>query len=390
MQKFLNKSNSYNFYKNNYNKLNKEYETLNKNYKKINKKNKKLKKKNKKLRRSLDFTSNEKDAIIKIKEKAQVEIGKITKPKILEKLKNNEYNDLTISIKSPNPVKSRHWGDYFFALEVKESLDKLGFNTVIHERDFWYDNEDNVDISILLRGLDEYAPNFDEINVMWNISHPELVKNEEYEKYDIVFVASESYSEILNERLDTIVEPLLQCTNPNTFYEYEDYRYYEDILFVGVTRDVFRQIVKDCIDTNHEISVYGKGWEKFIDEKSIKGEFIDNKELYRHYSSCKILLNDHWEDMRILDFPSNRLFDALACGAFIISDEFSSAESLFEGSIVTYKDSQDLDQKIEYYLNNDNERKLKAKKGKELVLKYHTFDNRIDTMINELKTIKLN
>ena len=42
------------------------------------------------------------------------------------------------------------------------------------------------------------------------------------------------------------------------------------------------------------------------------------------------------------DFPSNRLFDALSCGTFVISDNIPSANSLFEGSIVTYNDENDL------------------------------------------------
>ena len=129
------------------------------------------------------------------------------------------------------------------------------------------------------------------------------------------------------------------------------------------------------------------GWEKFIDEKFIKGQFIENNELHKYYSSCKILLNDHWEDMRDMDFPSNRLFDALACGAFVISDKIPSAETLFEGNIVTYEDADDLKNKIEYYLVYEEKRKMMAKKGKELVLKNHTFDNRVETILEDLNNL---
>ena len=129
------------------------------------------------------------------------------------------------------------------------------------------------------------------------------------------------------------------------------------------------------------------GWEKFVDEKFIKGQFIENRELHKYYSSCKILLNDHWEDMKEMDFPSNRLFDALACGTFVISDKIPSAETLFEGTVVTYDGVDDLDKKLEYYLSHDEEREKIAERGKELVLKSHTFDNRADTILNCLKNI---
>ena len=47
--------------------------------------------------------------------------------------------------------------------------------------------------------------------------------------------------------------------------------------------------------------------------------------------------------------------------------------------------SKDLNKKLDYYLNHEDERKIIAEKGKKLVLKNHTFDHRV---IEILKTIK--
>ena len=127
------------------------------------------------------------------------------------------------------------------------------------------------------------------------------------------------------------------------------------------------------------------GWEEFIDEKYVKDYFIPNEELHKYYSSCKILLNDHWDDMMDEDFPSNRLFDALSCGTFVISDNIPSANSLFEGSIVTYNDENDLKEKINYYLTHDDERIKIAKKGQKIVLENHTFDHRIKKILSKKK-----
>ncbi len=365
MEKLLNKSNSYVFYKS-------EYE--------------KLKKENKKLKNNLKKTNMNKKIYSNKSKRAQNKLAKYRKPEILDKIINEKYEELTVAIKSPNPVADRKWGDYFFSHALKKSLEKKGFNVIIQEREHWYDDVD-VDINIVLRGLRNYFINFDEINVMWNISHPDMVSDEEYEKYDIVFIASEKHANILKERLNTQVETLFQCTDPEVFFTHKEDNLCEDILFVGVTRKVYRQIVKDSLEKGHNVSIYGVGWEEFIDEDLIKGEFIPNDELYKYYSSCKILLNDHWEDMRDLDFPSNRLFDALACGTFVISDDIPSAKTLFDGNIVTYRDADDLDEKINYYLNNPQKREELAKKGKEIVLNNHTFDNRVDEIVEALKDI---
>ena len=46
-----------------------------------------------------------------------------------------------------------------------------------------------------------------------------------------------------------------------------------------------------------------------------------------------MVLNDHWPDMRTAGFVSNRLFDAVACGARVITDDLAGIEELFPGSV---------------------------------------------------------
>lgn len=357
--KLLSKSGSYNFYKNNYENLTNQ--------------NKKLKNCNENLSADL--------------KKLKMDFNLKSKNLILNKLENKQYDKLNIAIKSPNPSNARYWGDYFFALALKKAFEKKGFNVYIHEHDFWYSHNQNIDINIILRGLYEYIPNDDEINVMWNIYVPENMELTEYENFDIVFIASEYYANEIENKVDTIVKPLLQCTDPEVFYPEFDEECCEDILFVGVPRGVYREIIKDMMSTNFDVSIYGLRWEDYVDEKYIKGQFIQNEELHKYYSSCKILLNDHLQTMKDLDFPSNRFFDALACGTFIISDKINVAETLFEGTIVTYEGAEDLNNKIEYYLSHDDEREKIAKKGKELVLKNHTFDNRVKSILKCLNKL---
>lgn len=380
IEKILNKSNSYNYYKNNYNVFKKENKKINEKNNRLKNNLKNLKTYNNKLNKDLNDSCEE---IIKLQKK----LGTFSKPQILNKLINEEYSDLTIAIKTPNPVGHHHWGDYFFAVSLKKAFEKKGFNVLIHERENWYDTSVDIDINFFLRGKYEWDPIYDSLNIMWNIYDPEKVTNEEYEKYDICFISSIKHAENLSKNINTVIKPLLQCTDPEIFYPEFDNSLTEDILFVGSTRGVYRDIIKDIMDTDFDVTVYGRGWPEFIENKYVKGSFIPNEELHKYYSSCKILLNDHWETMKELDFPSNRLFDALACGAFVISDKITSAETLFEGNIVTYDDVDDLNGKLKYYLNHEEERKIMAEKGRELVLNNHTFDDRVDEILKHLKTL---
>ena len=54
----------------------------------------------------------------------------------------------------------------------------------------------------------------------------------------------------------------------------------------------------------------------------------------------------------------------------------------FDSKVFNHKD---LDKKVDYYLKNDEKRKELAKKGRELVLKNHTFDSRVLEILSVLK-----
>ncbi len=93
--------------------------------------------------------------------------------------------------------------------------------------------------------------------------------------------------------------------------------------------------------------------------------------------------------MKEKGFISNRIFDALASGAFMISDNIVGIEAVLGDAIVTYTDADDLKEKIDFYLSHPEERLKKSKKGINIVTKEHTFTVRAkqfsDTIQSMLK-----
>ena len=282
----------------------------------------------------------------------------------------------------PRLEEAAEWGDWHMAQALKRALEKLGHGAMVQIMPEWYDKRDgDCDAVIQLRGLDRYRTSSRHVNVMWNISHPEKVGTREYEGYDLVFIASDLHAEVVRKRVATEVAPLLQCTDPGVFYPSFRPEHQTELLFVGNSRKVFRRIIKDLLPTDLRLDIWGTRWEPFVDKKYIRGAHYPNESLRELYSSCGILLNDHWDDMRENGFISNRIFDALACSAFVISDGVAGLESVLPGAVVTYDSPGDLKDKISYYLKNEDEKKAFASKGHDLVLKYHTFDERVRTIV---------
>lgn len=293
-------------------------------------------------------------------------------------------NRAAILICAPVWQKSLQWGDYYFAESLAKSLENRGMRTEIHVRAEWYDVR-GADLTIFLRGTVPYVPGADSVNVIWNISHPDDVTKTELKAFDRVYIASsKTAEEWKNAGIRAACLP--QCTDPEVFTADDLQPRSEQLLFVGNTRGVFRQIIHDLIPTDYRLAIYGNGWEEFLGENpAIRGSFIANDELAKTYRSACILLNDHWTDMKEKGFLSNRIYDALAAGTFVISDEVESMDAELREGIETYRTREDLREKIRYYLEHPEKRREKVDKGRAVVLEKHTFERRADRILSDLQ-----
>ena len=296
---------------------------------------------------------------------------------------------IAIKIGTPTSAVRAEWGDYHFAAAMKRSLDRQGHTTRIDCIDRWNCPETfGDDIVIVLRGLSKYEPRPDHINLIWIISHPDRVTHDELEGFDHVFVASQSYAEKLHAKLDVPTSLLLQCTDPEVFAppsaepdELGESLGSEGIVLVGNSRKKYRRIIRDCVTASIDFRVVGTNWEGIIEEKRILARHISNEELGDFYSRCEIVLNDHWDSMREHGFLSNRLFDAAACGAQILTDHVEGLEEVFGDVVLVYHDSDDLLRLTETAKNT-----LESGRSKRLALSKHvraehSFDARMRTLL---------
>lgn len=294
---------------------------------------------------------------------------------------NNSLNPREIDICGPMPDddSSIFWGDYHFCVALKKALVKLGFSVNIVTREHWYD-ESTAKTVIVLRGVRPYyraALPDGKFLIYWNISHPASISPNELNQANYVFFASQIMQDRFFPDLHVPSAVLPQCTDPEVMSFSGEATLSPELLFVGNSRHVFRRILKDLIPTNHKLVVYGRHWEEFPEvSKYVKSNYLDNDKVSEYYHNAGILLNDHWQDMLEYGIVSNRIFDALASGAFVISDNVAGIHELLGECIVTYTDKEDLHMKIDYYLSHPKERDCIAALGRDLVKKKHTFDVR--------------
>ena len=268
------------------------------------------------------------EALFQLARVAEVALRPVRQELIL-RLRWGKKLSLAIKI-TARPEKREEWGDFHFAESLKDALERRGHRARIDFPAQWYEAPAvKDDVVLVLRGLTAYAPAPGPVNVMWNISHPDQVSYEEYESYDLIFVASLSYPSFLRTVIKTPVLPLLQATDARRFRPWPLLPKTKEILFVGNSRNQFRPIVRWAIQAGLRPTIYGAAWKRFVAKDLVKGRNIDNRSLSMAYARAAVVLNDHWDSMRQFGFVSNRVFDVLASGGSLVSDSMPSIDRIF-------------------------------------------------------------
>ena len=241
-----------------------------------------------------------------------------------------------------------------------------------------------------------------------------LCEAEEEEKPDIVF-AGRLYKENSNEfimqkadkrivkSIEKNIEECLLCWDKNT--------------------SIYGKMKDECVDYFNWINKediwkkYPYISEKFCYEGAVTGKVMANRERIiilntlaekydmRFYTDCeeteglspkvKIMPPLGYEDISKVYYNSKininitlhsietgipqRVFDVMAAGGFMLSNYQEELEELFVPGedIVLYHNLEELEEKVEYYLTHEEERKRIARNGQKKVITYHDMHDRM-------------
>lgn len=312
-----------------------------------------------------------------------------------------DYSKIAIVLPSSERASSPYYyqkdGDFFLAEDLKQGLQKLGYQVEYRFRENYEDLKlGNIGNVIYFKGYYnfEHLPDAEDKDdgrkrVLY-LYYVEGLNSEILNEVDVVACASQKFIKDVVSPTGVVTAYIPQFTNPDRFKPMAkemDKAY--TVLFVGSDHTGFgRKSVDYAVLAGANLSVFGKFWEKSLQPDVLKGNFIENNDLYRYYASADVVLNDHREDMSYYGFISNRIFDVTASGGFILTDYLPEIEEVYGDSVATYKDYYEFKEKLEYYLAHPEERAAMAQKARDITLK--NFSNvKIAEMFDALfKNIK--
>ncbi|MEC4684762.1 MAG: glycosyltransferase [Nitrospirota bacterium] len=168
-----------------------------------------------------------------------------------------------------------------------------------------------------------------------------------------------------------------------------------DVSFVGAGYYNRRKFFEGLLD--FDFKIWGNEWNlnsplgRCIQRS---GERIDTEDIVKIFSASKINVNLHSSAYHegvnpYGDFVNPRTFEIAACEGFQLVDARSEIQELFKvgEEIVCFEDLSDLRYKIRYYLNNPDERKAIARKAMERVRKDHTYELRMEEMLDLISSM---
>jgi hypothetical protein len=284
---------------------------------------------------------------------------------------------------APAGRSAERWGDTPVAEALARELRAHGLVVRTADRGAWGGPADrSADVTLQLKGRG-VAPVADaQMNLIWVMSHPSEVAPGELDAADLVIAGSSLLAERYRAATTTPVVMLPQAADARRFRPgAAEQEVASRVLFVGNTRSVLRPAVLGAVEAGLPLTLVGAGWERFLDPSQVAREHVPYDEVPRWYRSADVVLNDHWDDMARWGLVSNRVFDALACGACVVSDAVPGMDELLEGSVVTFADRSEVGPVVRAALDDLEGRAQRAEHGREVVLGGHTWEHRAAALV---------
>ncbi len=184
--------------------------------------------------------------------------------------------------------------------------------------------------------------------------------NQELPVYDHIFSFSKTTTEFINKlsNLNASYFPFGAKDIPVIKAKKEN-----DILFVG-SADMRRIFLLEHL-VDHNLCVYGSKWQRNNDvmsdplKSTIHYQSIWGNELHTLLHQSKIILNITRSTFYGVETGLNlRIFETLAAGGFLLTDYCDELNELFVigKHIETYRDAEEMTDKIRYYLQHEEKR----------------------------------
>ena len=146
----------------------------------------------------------------------------------------------------------------------------------------------------------------------------------------------------------------------------------------GSDREIVLAMQKVMVSTKYTYAAYGIGWE----QHPFMSQFTKGKASYLEmsdiYSQAKLLIDDAVviNSCKPMGSMNSRVFDALASGTLVITNNVVASNEMFAGKLPYFKDTNELASLANYYITHDKERIQLANTLQQIIVENNSYEHR--------------
>ena len=160
--------------------------------------------------------------------------------------------------------------------------------------------------------------------------------------------------------------------------------YQSDVAFIGRPNTPERAEFIQVLAKKYDLKLWGSGWEKY--GLRVSAADVYASEYRKICAGAKIILG--WNIDPTIDlYFSNRTWYTLGCGGFLLTAYSPSLEELFGmgKELDWFETVEECCERIEYYLQHDEERKKIAEAGYQLAHNEYSYDTMVNRIIKDVQ-----
>ncbi|MEP0859895.1 MAG: glycosyltransferase [Ignavibacterium sp.] len=190
------------------------------------------------------------------------------------------------------------------------------------------------------------------------------------------------------------IDPQIHRPRKNQFKW--DENYFSDILLIGTGFPKRREFVSKLIHLGYKIRLIGRNWDGLEANNVIVQEPVSFEEAAKYYRNAKITINIHRrnddyatsKEIPMPLSPNGSFFYISGCGSLqFIDDEFNGAENFLieDYHYIKFLSVEDLKNKINYFLNNEDERLERVVDAQNIIHARNKYSDRLKDCLNIIR-----